>query len=365
VLYAAAADRPVIPASTTKLLTAAAALTAMPPTARLVTRVVTGAGPRQVVLVGGGDPTLASRVPPGTYPVPATVGALAARTAAALRAAGISRPVRVGYDASAYAGRPLGPGWKSSYVGEGDVAPVTALEVDEGRARPDARPRVTDPATLAARDFVVALRRAGIRVTGDPVPAVAPAAARELARVESPPIGDLVERMLTDSDNDLAEALGRHLALDSGRPPTFAGAAEAVLATVRSAGLAPLDGVRLVDTSGLSRADRVTPAVLVDLVRAALDRARLRPILTGLPVAGLTGTLADRFRRGARSAAGAVRAKTGTLTQVSAVAGTTVDRSGQLLVFAFVANRVPSPDPTAAEAALDRVTAVLAGCGCG
>jgi D-alanyl-D-alanine carboxypeptidase/D-alanyl-D-alanine-endopeptidase (penicillin-binding protein 4) len=91
----------------------------------------------------------------------------------------------------------------------------------------------------------------------------------------------------------------------------------------------------------------------------------LRPILTGLPVAGLTGTLADRFRRGARSAAGAVRAKTGTLTQVSAVAGTTVDRSGQLLVFAFVANRVPSPDPTAAEAALDRVTAVLAGCGCG
>jgi len=109
----------------------------------------------------------------------------------------------------------------------------------------------------------------------------------------------------------------------------------------------------------------VTTSALDGLLRAALDRARLRPVVTGLPVAGLTGTLADRYAGRAKAAAGLVRAKTGTLSHVSAIAGTAVDRSGELLIFAFVANRVPSPDPTAAEGALDRLAAALTSCGCG
>jgi D-alanyl-D-alanine carboxypeptidase/D-alanyl-D-alanine-endopeptidase (penicillin-binding protein 4) len=108
----------------------------------------------------------------------------------------------------------------------------------------------------------------------------------------------------------------------------------------------------------------LTVVTLTTALRTIIDRPSLHPVLAGLPVAGWSGTLVDRYLAGRdRSGAGVVRAKTGTLTGVSALAGLVHDADGRLLVFAFDADRVRSTD--AADAALDGLAAGLARCGCG
>jgi D-alanyl-D-alanine carboxypeptidase/D-alanyl-D-alanine-endopeptidase (penicillin-binding protein 4) len=351
------------PASTAKILTAVAALERLGGRSRLETRVVTGSRPDSLVLVGGGDSTLAGPEAPRTYPAPARLADLASGAARELAAAGVRR-VRLTVDASLFAGPPLGPAWSPGYLTAGDVAPVSALEVDGGRVRPGARARSPDPALAAGRLFGRLLGRAGVTVVGQVSAARAPASAVPLAVVRSPTVASLVERMLTDSDNDLAEALARLVALRSGAPATFAGGAAAVRRAVVALGVDP-SAVALYDGSGLSKANRLQPRVLTTLLSLAASpgHPELRPVLTGLPVAGLTGTLTDRYAAPpALGAAGLVRAKTGTLTGVSTLAGVTLDVDGELLAFALVAPA--APERRGAERALDRLAAVLAGCGC-
>jgi D-alanyl-D-alanine carboxypeptidase/D-alanyl-D-alanine-endopeptidase (penicillin-binding protein 4) len=188
--------------------------------------------------------------------------------------------------------------------------------------------------------------------------------------VTSPAVPQLVESMLTHSDNDLAESLARQVAVAKGQPPTFEGAATAlrvVLAGVSVHVGATPGAVRLVDGSGLSRLDRVQPAALTRLLAAVAgaDRALLFPVLSGLPVAGFDGTLERRYRKGpGLSAAGVVRAKTGTLNGVSALAGLVRTKDGRLLAFDFTADSVPFGSTLASQTALDRLAATLAGCGC-
>jgi D-alanyl-D-alanine carboxypeptidase/D-alanyl-D-alanine-endopeptidase (penicillin-binding protein 4) len=364
VLWDDDASRMQPPASTTKLLTSAAALQVLGPTFRFET--TTRRAGHILYLVGGGDPTLlrtASSVADPAYPRPASLAALAAQTAAALHGAGA---VRLRIDDSEYSGPATAAGWQPDYVSEGDITPPSALEVDEGRLQPADldSPRTTDPAGQAGADFAALLRRDGVRLRGAVLARRTPPSAVQVAAVASPPLAMLVQRMLTVSDNDLAEALGRAVARHDGQPATFADAAASVTSAVRALGVQP-SLVSLHDTSGLSHLDRVAPEVLVAVLRAAISPAhrRLRSIIEGLPVAGFTGTLADRYRdRPSAAGAGVVRAKTGTLTGVNTLAGLVVDRSGRLLVFALLASNAPSPDVT--MDGLDRLASRLAGCGC-
>ena len=345
------------PASVAKLVTAAAALAALGPAARITTRVVAGSIPGEVVLVGGGDPTLSLGTRPA-YPGAARLGLLAAAARAAYGA-----PVRaVVVDGSAYAGATIGPGWDSDVVSGGHVAPITAVMADGGRLDPLRERRSPVPDLFAGQAFA--------RLVGSPATAVArgkaPAAARELAQVSSAPVSTLVEQMLATSDNALAEALTRQVAIAGGAPADFPGSTAAVRATLVRIGL-DVTGLRLADGSGLSRLNMLSPALVTSLLTAAAGKRHpeLRPVLSGLPVAGFTGTLDGRFRAATdRSGAGQVRAKTGTLLGVGALAGVVRTADGRLLAFAVFADRVPTGGTLAAQAALDRFAATLARCGC-
>jgi serine-type D-Ala-D-Ala carboxypeptidase/endopeptidase (penicillin-binding protein 4) len=365
------------PASTAKLVTSAAALAVLGANATFTTRVVRGATGDGIVLVGGGDPTLAVHpFPAQDYPQPATLASLAAATARALKAEGRTA-VTLGYDTSLYSGPGLAPGWPQTYVSTGNVTPIVSLEVDQGRlttsgAPEDAddpynlRPRATDPAGMAAAAFAALLAGDGIHVTGSPAAQAAPAHAAELASVSSPPLSAIVEQMLEESNNVIAENLARQVALAAGQPASFSGAAAAVTGELRRLGVAT--GLYLVDGSGLSPQDAIAPATLVKVLELATADARLRPLLAGLPVAGFSGTLSagqSVFSGIGGPALGSVRAKTGNLGTVTALAGLVTDQAGTTLAFALMADQIPAAGMLQAAAdAIDAAASALADCGC-
>jgi D-alanyl-D-alanine carboxypeptidase/D-alanyl-D-alanine-endopeptidase (penicillin-binding protein 4) len=355
VLWDRKSDVGMPPASTVKILTAVAALLALGPDATLTTDVVRSEN--TLYLVGHGDVTLHARARQ-IYPASGELAKLARETVAALGAT-TTAPLRLCVDTTSWTGPARAPGWSASYFNDGDVAPLSPLEVDEGVITPGKSPRVSDPAGQAAGLFARDLAAAGVKVSATPCRAAAPPSGLGLASVSSAPVSALVQRMLTVSDNDLAEALGRAIATHSAGTADFDGEARAVTDVLARNGLS--SGVKLYDASGLSRSDRVSPQALVNVLRFAMSQAhpQLHPVLVGLPVAGLTGTLADRYRRGpSTAAAGVARAKTGTLLGVNTLAGYVVDADGRLLVFAFMTDRAVSPDT--AEPALDRLAAALA-----
>lgn len=353
-LYGERETTGVVPASTVKLATGAAALAALGPDHRIPTASLAEGG--EVFLVGGGDPTLSAK----------RLAGLARDTARELKKDGV-RKVAVRYDATAYAGDVL------HEIGRNEnIAPVTPLMVDEARlddSRHGPAPRATDPARDAADAFARELRKAGVRVAGGPKAERVPEKADELAATYSAPLAELTERMLTYSDNDLGEALARQTAIAVGRDASFQGSGRAVAGQLKKLGL-PVRGARFADGSGISRGNRVSADLLARLLVTAADpdHPELRSLLTGLPVAGFNGTLRDRYgdggsdSGGTEAARGAVRAKTGTLTGVNSLAGTVVDADGRLLAFAFFT--MGATDRAGAGDALDRMAAAVARCGC-
>ncbi|WP_207914126.1 D-alanyl-D-alanine carboxypeptidase/D-alanyl-D-alanine-endopeptidase [Micromonospora sp. KC213] len=379
-LYARGGDDGTVPASVTKLVTGVTVLAARGPGHRIPTRAVAGATPGEVVLVGGGDPTLAVNGD-GFYPGAARLDTLAKQVKQAL---GGTAPTRVTVDSTLFPGPVQGPGWDDDIPTGGYGASITALMTDGARRDPATARRTFDDTNGAAVRFAqpdLAAGRAFARLLGlgddarvgkGKAPAeaggstgAAPAPGTELGKVESLPMIRLVDIMISDSDNVIAEALARQVALARNQPASFAGGAAAMDAVVAELGL-PADEIRLADASGLSRQNLISPSLLTDLIALAGNgrHPELAAIFGGLPVAAWSGTLGGRYRVAAtRAGAGAVRAKTGTLTGVHSIAGLVTTAEGRLLSFAVLTDRaVGDTDPT--RQALDRITGALASCGC-
>ncbi|HET8717194.1 MAG TPA: D-alanyl-D-alanine carboxypeptidase/D-alanyl-D-alanine-endopeptidase [Nocardioidaceae bacterium] len=356
----------VTPASTLKLLTTTAALSALGPDHHFTTSTVTTGTAKTVTLVGGGDPFL-SRAPveADVYPERADLETLADATAKALHDRGRDR-VRLRYDDSLFTGPAVSPDWPASYLPDDVVSPITALWVDEGRKTPGLRERTDDPSLFAARVFARALEDAGVTVRGTPKRQLAAPDADELASVQSAPLARIVQRTLEVSDNEAAEVLFRQVALAEGLPGSFAGGQQAVPAVLDRLGV-DTTGLRMLDGSGLSRDNLVAPETELGVleVASAEDHPELRAVLTGLPVAGWTGSLLYEFEVGDPAGLGRVRAKTGTLTGVHGLTGVTTDLDGTELAFVAVADRVKDRNEGKAIALLQQIAAALAGCHCG
>jgi serine-type D-Ala-D-Ala carboxypeptidase/endopeptidase (penicillin-binding protein 4) len=336
------AARSLIPASNEKLAVTYAALTALGPGFRIETDVLAegvqaGSTWRgDLVLKGYGDPSLSS----------ADLRSLAQQVAAA----GIRRVRgRVLGDETWFDTRRTVLGWKPSFYLV-ESPPLSALIVNRGWT---GHRTTTQPALEAAQFFRAALGRAGVKVTGPATLGGAGADALALADVESPTVAALVRTMDRASDNFTAEMLLKEVGAVQEGAGTTADGAGVTTGLLQAAGV-PLAGVRLVDGSGLSRLDRWTPAALVALLRTMWDDPGVRPeLLASLPVAGRTGTLADRMRTG--PARGLVRAKTGTTDNASALSGFVGDR----YVFSVLENGWPIWW-TYARLSQDRFATVLA-----
>lgn len=337
VLWSHAPDRAVAPASTLKVLTAAAALEAMGPDAVLSTRVVRGGG--TVWLIGGGDPLL-------TW---TQVKAMAATTATTLRASHI-RSVRLVTDNCLFRAAPRPTGWPASYI-PGEVAVPSALRMRGDR---------TSYATLHARSaFAATLTKAGVKVTstGNACAPVAVKRSTTLA-VAGHPLREVLAAMLLPSDNTIAEALGHLVAARTHRPATYAGAAAAERALLARHGVS-LTGLRIYDSSGLSRSTRITPRALAAVLLASQrSTGRLHALVGGglLPVAGETGTLSNRFTGTSACARGLVQGKTGGMSIAISLAGVTDNGA----VGVAIVNGRPGFDQHQARLAVDGVLAAAA-----
>ncbi len=351
-------DNPQMPASSMKVITAVTALATMQPDSAFTTTVLRGAddsGRIGLVLRGGGDPLLTR----------SDLQDLAADTAASLRqvpSTGARPKATLRVDRTLFPETEAAPGWTTSYIPY-VAAPVQSLALLGDYSR--------DPSANAASAFAGYLRGHGVRVRIEaPVTEPTPADAQVLARSSEHDLGDAVRTMLSDSENNVAEVVHRQVALAKGLPADWSGAQQAAEAILRDLGLEP-SGQQLMDGSGLSRKDRVTPAFLVSVLRHARVQDP-KPFTTmfeedALPVAGRTGTLnttAGRFvTKHARCAVGQAQAKTGSLSDAIALAGTVTTVDGRERIFTMLVNHRPQQYPILqTRQVLDGLVATINGC---
>lgn len=360
-LWQQADDLLLQPASTNKTLTSAAALLALDRNARVTTRVVASGQAGTVVLVGGGDPTLSGAAPGQDtwYHGAPRLSDLADQ----VRRSGVT-PTAIEVNTSLFTGPTFAPGWDPADIEGGDIAPIESVMLDAGRIQPatDESRRSVTPALDAGRALAAALGVDPQRVTVTSAPV--DSSARQLAAVQSAPLIDRLNEMMNVSDNVMAECIAREVAASMQRPLSFTGAVAAVTNRLNTAHIDTGSAI-LRDSSGLSVDDRLTAKTLDAVVQAAAgpDEPTLRPLLDVLPIAGGSGTLSDRFIDGTPAGsgpAGWLRAKTGSLTAINALAGVVTDRSGRVLSFALISNDAGQSGRTA----IDAVAATLWSCGC-
>jgi D-alanyl-D-alanine carboxypeptidase/D-alanyl-D-alanine-endopeptidase (penicillin-binding protein 4) len=332
-----------VPASVQKLVTTAAILDRLGPEARLETAVLSdgpvaeGSLDGDLYLRGTGDPSF------GTTAL--------RRLAQRVGETGVEQVAgRVYGDETYFDSRRGGPASRfgiSPYVG-----PLSALAFNHGSLLPLAHGWQSNPPGFAADRLRVALRREQVDVERRGRPGRTPAGATTLATVASPPLDALVRHTNHVSDNYYAETLLKGLGARSGKAGSTASGARVAARFGRELGFR----ARIVDGSGLSRGNLLSPRGVGRLLVAAQDEPWFDAFYRSLPLAGRSGTLRKRMR--GTAASGRCRAKTGTLSGVSALAGYCRTRGGRRAAFAVLMNAV---NVWTARRVQDRIAAAIAG----
>lgn len=317
-----------LPASTTKTLTAAAALLTLDPADRIITE-VKQQGEDTAVIIAAGDVWMTEK----------TISDLAQQISAKL-----PNVKNILIDTSTWTAPNFLETWDRRDIDGGFVAPLEPAMIHGGRLGGDSGdlPRSHAPALDVAKAVAGEL---GVPTYGYTTFSGDKEAAPTLATVQSPPLRDRLEAMMEESDNVMAEAIGREL---SGSDP--AGETMRILAERFTVA----EDIVVKDNSGLSTDNRISAGLLNSVITAAGTDNKLAPLFTTLPVAGGSGTLIDRYLD--KAGRGYVRAKTGTLTDTAALAGTIAAESGHTYSFAIICNDSPV---LPARAAMDELTSAI------
>lgn len=366
VLYAREAATPLLPASTIKLVTAAAALTVLGPDFRYVTVVDATApiGPDgtlagDLVVVGSGDPALATATFGGVEPRrPRTpLEALADQ----LVAAGLRRVTgRLLGDGGIFAPQPQASGWLNDYLEGLDTTRSSGLTAEAGRRLfvEDGRLQAVaadDPAAEAAASLLVLLADRGVVIDGGHAAGSALGAPVRLAEVSSAPLAALLGHVVRWSDNHMADAIFRTVGVAAG-DSTWAGSGQAVFDALLPLGL-DWSGAVLADGSGLSRDNRLTTTFLVQL-DAAMTASDTGTLWTALmAVAGESGTL--RARLSDTAADGRLHGKTGSLRDVRSLVASAEGPDGRRYHLGVIANDLGPSERGAVRLLQDRLGLAL------
>ena len=329
---AAAKPRPL--ASNMKLFTTSTALSRLGPQSRIPTLLETDGGADRngvlhgnLYLIGGGDPALAT---PSFYR--RFLGGLGTNLfllKRAVREAGIRSVTGRLYADDGVFDRLRGVA-DSGYATSSEIGPLSGLDFDSGYASASASAFATDPAETAAETLAQSLRGAGVQISTDVGLGTAPPFSTELARIESPPLTEIVNTTNVYSDNHFAEMLIKLLGARFGGSGSTAAGAQVVEQFARG----HASGVHAVDGSGLTRSNRASPKQVVGLLKSMRNNAVGDEFIQDLALAGHEGTVADRMH--GTAAYGRCRTKTGTLTGVSNLSGYCFNRSGKLMIFSIL-----------------------------
>ena len=364
-LYAANADTARVPASTFKVLTLFALNHYANLQARLRTRVNRDAA--GLYLMAGGDTLLgAGASNPKQIVGRAGLTTLAEQTIKALNEGEKPTAALPMYlDGTFFTGPSVNPGWDDADVASGQITPIHPIALEShtvpGKSTASNPVRPDDAAVAAQQAFVDALNTAG-KESGLSFTLAerrtAPAEAVEIAAVESATLLEQAQHMMLESDNALAEVLGRCAAIAAGREGSGEAAQQTVRQALVDAGV-NIENLVQADVCGMSLTDRVTARTLVQVVALMNADEHAEQLMQTFPVAGVSGTLTDRF--GAANAVHArtfVQAKTGTLYTVSSLCGVATRPDGTRLIFAIILNDLGGAD--ALPAAKERVDAAAA-----
>lgn len=332
---------PLMPASTMKVITATVALKVLGPAWKPVTSVDFDSATGTLTLVGGGDPELTS----------AQIDTLAATTVETLTAMG-ALPRRLTIDDSLFPAPSIQSGVLASQQPV-EERPIRALVVDQRK--------VADSGIDAGRIFRRALAADGVLL---PFAGRAASTGTRISAVSGYTLKSTLRDMLWYSDNDIAEMAFRLSSIAAGNGSSWSAARANALAQLQRLGV-PTKDVKLIDGSGLSRDNRVTPVAIAETLRAAAADTGTAVLRTILPRAGVDGTLRKRYATApSKCVRGSLTAKTGTLRDVVALAGYAPAQSGVTRPFAIIINGVRDSESvrTRTRIAIDGLAASFAGC---